>query len=169
MNIVTNGDFETGDFSGWSLSGDTNNAFVGNSPYPTHTGDFAAQLATNGNLGFLSQDLTTTTGALYDVSFWLNSDGVTPNDLQLYLGGFLAYDQPDIPNTSGWVEFAGQFQAFGPTTTLSIGFRDDTSHLGLDDVSVTLNSIPEPSVLTLAGVAAIIGAGFAWRRRRVAV
>src|SRR5262249_39213961 len=44
--LIVNGGFETGTFSGWSRDLDFPNGFVGSSPNPPHSGMFAAQLNT---------------------------------------------------------------------------------------------------------------------------
>src|SRR5690242_21749347 len=81
-NLVTNCGFETGDFTGWTLSSNTSFTSVSpNAPY-VHSGNFGAALGTVGGTSFLtqSQALNTVPGATYLVSVWLESDGGTPNE-----------------------------------------------------------------------------------------
>ena len=85
--LVANGDFETGDFTGWTQSG--NLGFTGVGTSPVHSGTYAAFLGPVGSLGYLSQILTTSPGGIYDLSFWLENGGGTPNEFQVTWGGTL--------------------------------------------------------------------------------
>src|SRR5262249_2874481 len=68
-NPITNGGFETGNFTGWTQGGTTGNTGVAaNTP---HTGTFAAFLGPVGSDGTLSQNVATTPGQQYVLSFWL--------------------------------------------------------------------------------------------------
>jgi PKD repeat protein len=79
-NIVSNGGFETGGFSGWNTSGNFASTSVNTGSVYAHSGTYGAILGPVGSLGYLSQTLTTTPGTSYLLSFWLNSpDGQTPN------------------------------------------------------------------------------------------
>jgi hypothetical protein len=152
--IVTNGGFETGDFTGWTLSGNTD--FVGVTTGIAHSGDFAAFFGPDGSLGFLSQTLATTAGTTYELNFFLASGGQTPSDFQVAFEG-ATYEQIDLPPFS-YASESLTVIATGSSTLLQFGFRDDNGFFNLDDVSV--NAVPEPDSLTLlclgaAGVLAV--------------
>src|SRR6266536_570587 len=70
--IVVNGDFETGDLTGWTNSGDT--SFTGVDGSNPHSGSFALFSGPVDSDGFLDQVLPTVAGTAYDVSFWLEND-----------------------------------------------------------------------------------------------
>src|SRR4029077_11878699 len=81
QNLVANPGFETGNFTGWTLSGDT--GFCGVTNQNPHSGRFCAVLATQHrpppDYGFLDQTITTVVGQLYHVDFWLaNIGNLTP-------------------------------------------------------------------------------------------
>ena len=110
-NFIVNCGFETGDFTGWTRSGNLGFTFVSGAPY-NFSGNFGAQLGPIGSDGFLSQSFwgNTITFAFRDdpgywgldtvvatpfvscgvncetfaVSFWLLSDGLTPNDFTVF-------------------------------------------------------------------------------------
>ena len=76
-NLVTNGDFETGDFTGWSVFGA--GFFTGvDSTFP-QSGSFAAFFGEPvQSPSGIFQSLTTVAGQVYNVTFWLmNENDVT--------------------------------------------------------------------------------------------
>jgi hypothetical protein len=137
QELVVNGGFETGDFTGWTASGHTSGirVFSANTDI-VYSGNFGAALGFGGGIGFLSQNLATTAGQTYVLSFWFNSiEESTPNEFNVSWNGVVIFDQVNIPEI-GWTNLLFTNTATGTSTTVQFGFRDDSSYLGLDDVSV---------------------------------
>jgi len=168
-NLVANCGFETGDFTGWTLSGNDvpsqlNNLYgvegtdplLGTAPnsgsYQAFIGDFAANPLT------LSQDLTTTSGDQYVVSFYMSQGvagpGTVNNFFDVTFGGTTVEDLINVGN-QGYTFYSGIVTATGGSTTLDITAGNDIGYFLLDDVSVTAVPTPEPSSLGLM----MLGAG----------
>jgi hypothetical protein len=141
VNLASNGGFESGDFTGWTPS-DLGASGVNTGQF-AHDGSFGAALGTFQDIGSLSQDLATTPGQAYDLSFWLKSDGVTPNQFSVNWDYNLIFEQTDIPK-SGWTFYKFRVTGSDDITTLNAyNFRNDYGFLALDGVFVT--PVPEPA------------------------
>jgi len=165
-NIVFNGGFESGDFTGWILSG---NPIPGNvDGSMPHSGQFAANLFAAGTPAFMEQQLTTTPGSVYTLTYFLDSDGQTPNQFSAQVNGSTLFDQANIP-VQPYTLYSFSFTATGASTDLKFGFRNDPGMFHLDDIAV--DAIPEPAVMFfLIALAVLIfarrtAAAVTWRNK----
>ncbi len=163
-DYVVNGGFQTGDFTGWSLSGP--GPFV--LPGLGYTGDNGAVLSTLGSQVILSQAVTTPTGAPLDLTFFLAGDGSTPNTLQVSFGGNVLLDQTNLPG-QGYTAYKFAVTPIPTSSVLEFSFQDDGGFFTLSDVSLTdVASVPEPGSRSLLVLGAILLGGFV-RQRPVAL
>jgi hypothetical protein len=131
--LVQNGGFELGTFDYWTTSGNFDACSV-NSDY-VHSGVYGAELGPMGTPGYISQTLATTVGQRYLVSCWLYCDGQTPNEFSVSWNGTTLFDQQNM-GTTLWTNLQFQVNATVTNTVLTLGFQDDPSSLGLDDITV---------------------------------
>ncbi len=176
-NIVTNGGFETGNFNGWSLSGDT--AFSGVGSIPPSPSDFASSGTNfayfNTTQGVqIEQDLATVTGANYLVEFMLRYVGLDDPAVQGDFGvGFIDGKKPFLLVQLQFPAYGqyGHYQYVTTATTSSLTkllfvftTGSGKSAFLLDDVSVSLSRVPTPATIALLGLG-LVGIG-ATRRKR---
>ena len=138
--LVQNGDFETGDFAGWNQSGDTSYDSVSDSTPFMHTGAYGAEMGASLSLSYLSQNLATMPGQIYQISFWLenpyDANGNTPNECQVSWNGNLLFDQVNM-GARGWTNVQMLVAATDTTSVIQFGFRNHHAYFGFDDMSVT--------------------------------
>ena len=171
FELVQNGGFETGDFTGWTLAGDNSYSSVsgtvvvnGTTTVDPNSGNFFALLGTLGSQGFLSETLPTSPGQLYLVSFWFNStDGTTPNPPSQFQASWNAITLTNLSNPlvfpgNGWLNLQFIATATGSSSLLKFSFQNDPSYFALDDVSV--QPVPAPPFQTVTAAAGTIT--FTW-------
>ena len=167
-NIVVNGGFETGDFSGWTYPHNSSYLKVnGNTPY---SGSYAAAFgAINNVYDTVSQELATSKGTSYTLSFWLANtyDPYLESDSADFQVLWNGTSLEDIITTTafGYTEFTFTVTGTGKDV-LSFEGYNDPSWTYLDDVSVDVT--PEPSSIYLLGTALLVMCGLVMRRKGIA-
>ncbi len=148
QNILVNGPFETGDFTGWTLVGDTTNAsgffngVVGTTTFPgssqfIHAGNHGAALGEHGFLATLAQTVLSVPGQTYLLSFWLTNPTNLPTEqFQVNWNSNTIYNILNPP-VFGWTNLDFFVSATGTNSTLQFAAENDHFYFGLDGVTLT--------------------------------
>ena len=169
-NLVQNGGFETGDFTDWTLVGDTIavtptfnavcNIVATDADYPglAHSGTYGAFLGQKGSEATNSQVLTTTPGQNYLVSFWL--DNLIAGNGQQFSVLWSGTNLTTLaePPAFTWSNFLFAVTAADTNAMLEFDAENDTNYFGLDDVTVT----PLPPIAINNGSVSTNGFQLAW-------
>ena len=164
-DLIVNGGFETGDFTGWTTGSNSfPQSIVG---VPVNSGNFAAQIAGfSSNPDTLSQTIATTVGQTYDLSFSrFQAGGQPPISLTVTWDGTPVFSEVN-PGAQPYQTFSFQVVGTG-SDTLVFTSANDKAFTYLDDVSVNaVNAVPLPSTLVMSSI--MFGmVGVAWSYRRL--
>jgi hypothetical protein len=153
-NIVTNGSFETGDFTGWTIAAAACGSDFGitTNPVDAESGIYAAFFngSCTGSYDSFEQALPTIAGLNYAVSFWIETQGSAARDL------IVDWNGSPILNLSGAGTGAyAQYNFIEPATSSSttlefLGYNTNSNPDFVDNISVS--AIDEPSTTLLLSI-----------------
>jgi hypothetical protein len=163
--LVFNGGFETGNFSGWFVPPNVppgpNGALFRVAGGGGHSGNHYAGIAST-QLQFISQILPTQAGQDYELSFWLRRPLNVPGPFTIRWEGAVVFSQfVLLPDSTNWHQFTLPIHSNITASFLEFGQMTFPNEFQIDDISVV--PVPPPSV---AAVMMVGGAVVARRRLR---
>ncbi|MEH1970610.1 PEP-CTERM sorting domain-containing protein [Nostoc sp.] len=185
VELVNNGSFEIDplvdpnnpnttnpNITGWNKSGDlidTSAIKISNFP---QSGNQGLSIGSFVNPAYISQNLATTIGSNYNLSFFLGTDedsSQVDNIFQAFVDGNKVFDQINTINVAGspFTQYDLSFLATKSSTELKLGGRASYGFLYLDNVSVEPLPVPEPS--TIGGIAVTAGLLGIWMKKKKAI
>ncbi|MEN3351059.1 MAG: hypothetical protein V7632_4694 [Bradyrhizobium sp.] len=137
---IVNGDFETGTLAGWTSTGSIT---VAQLEFGGNFGHYSARLEPTGVFETLSQNVATTPGQSYFVSFDLVGDPEASNTpFSVTWDGVTLLSLSDVPAGLNHYAFEVAGDAIASSTSLQFSYADDGTGMVLDAVSVTAATNP---------------------------
>jgi hypothetical protein len=137
QELVINGGFETGNFSGWTEFGEP--GYIGVNTHWPHSGQYYGFFGPFTSAG-IRQTLAVQAGSQVRVSFWYQSEfGDTPNSILATLGSLTIANISNVTSTT-YTQFTATVTVAESNPVLSFAFYDPPDYLDMDDVSVILLS-----------------------------
>jgi VCBS repeat-containing protein len=141
--VAVNGGFESGDLTGWLATGNVavQPTFIGG-----ELGNYAANLSGSGSL---EQDIATTAGQHYTLSFYVAGDAEGQSSITASWDGAQIFAQTDP--TPGFTKYTFDVvgDALHPVTQLIFDYSDNGAGVFVDQIS--LNPTPGPATETADG------------------
>jgi hypothetical protein len=160
-DLIINGGFETGDFTGWTIVQEGYPLSVVTSP--VNSGTYAAQIAGyDYNKDIISQTVSTSAGQAYTLSFAFLQNGGTPSGLNVEWDNNSVYSETN--SAHNWQTYTFNLVGTG-TDTVSFVAWNNPSFAYLDDVHLNASAAPEPSTWAMM-ILGFAGVGFLAYRRK---
>lgn len=141
---MTNGGFETGNFSNWTQFGNTGFSGV---TTPAPGGTYHAYFGPVGSTGGILQNFATTVGQIYRVSYTLAVAGTSNTSFLAQVGNSSALTTLESltnPAVFGYTVRTFTFTATTAISQISFTMRNDPNYWRLDNVFIR-NTVPELS------------------------
>jgi hypothetical protein len=162
------------DLQDWTVTGGSPTAFL-STPPNVNSGDYAAEFTSNSGNAFITQTLTTTPGANYTFSFYLEVSALSGNGESLFEADWNGVTELDLTSSStiptGFQLYSYNVTATSASTVIQFGGVDPVGYNYLDDVEVNLassttSSTPEPSTMPVLAVSLVV-TGIVVRRKLI--